>query len=35
VDVLARFYDDPAYLRRGLTQFRRCLEKPEGHRDSA
>ncbi len=25
--VLARIYDDPAYLRRGLTQYRRCLEK--------
>lgn len=23
--VLARIYDDPAYLRRGLEQFRRCL----------
>jgi TetR/AcrR family transcriptional repressor of nem operon len=28
--VLARIYDDPAYVRRGLTQFRRCLEKLEG-----
>ena len=25
--VLARIYDDPAYLRCGLNQFRRCLEK--------
>jgi TetR/AcrR family transcriptional repressor of nem operon len=24
--VLARIYDDPAYLRRGLEQFRSCLE---------
>jgi TetR/AcrR family transcriptional repressor of nem operon len=28
--VLARIYDDPAYLGFGLTQFRRCLEKLEG-----
>jgi hypothetical protein len=28
--VLARIYDDPAYLRRGLEQFRRCLNKAEG-----
>lgn len=28
--VLARIYDDPDYLRFGLTQFRRCLEKLEG-----
>ena len=28
--VLARIYNDPAYLRRGLMQFRRCLEKPAG-----
>jgi TetR/AcrR family transcriptional regulator, transcriptional repressor for nem operon len=25
--VLARIYDDPAYLRRGIEQFRRCLGK--------
>ena len=30
--VLARIYDDPAYLQRGLEQFRRCLNKAEGHR---
>jgi TetR/AcrR family transcriptional repressor of nem operon len=24
--VLARIYDDPAYLRRGIEQFRRCLD---------
>jgi TetR/AcrR family transcriptional regulator, transcriptional repressor for nem operon len=28
--VLARIYDDPAYLRRGLEQFRSCLTKAEG-----
>lgn len=28
--VLARIYDDPAYLRRGLEQFRRCLNRDEG-----
>ncbi len=28
--VLARIYDDPAYLRRGIEQFRRCLDKAEG-----
>jgi TetR/AcrR family transcriptional repressor of nem operon len=28
--VLARIYDDPTYLRRGLEQFRRCLDKAEG-----
>ena len=28
--VLARIYDDPAFLRRGLIQFRRCLEQLEG-----
>ncbi len=28
--VLARIYDDPAYLRRGIEQFRRCLNKAEG-----
>lgn len=28
--VLARIYDDPAYLRVGLAQFRRCLERLEG-----
>jgi len=27
--VLARIYDDPGYLRRGLEQFRRCLRKAE------
>lgn len=27
--VLARIYDDPGYLRRGLEQFRRCLGTPE------
>ena len=27
--VLARIYNDPGYLRRGLTQYRRCLEKLE------
>jgi TetR/AcrR family transcriptional regulator, transcriptional repressor for nem operon len=31
--VLARIYGDPAYLRRGLTQFRRCLEKPDCRRE--
>lgn len=25
--VLARIYDDPSYLQRGLAQFRRCLPK--------
>ncbi len=24
--VLARIYDDPGYLQRGITQFRRCLK---------
>ena len=28
--VLARIYDDPAYLQRGLEQFRRCLNRAEG-----
>jgi TetR/AcrR family transcriptional repressor of nem operon len=28
--VLARIYDDPAYLRRSLEQFRRCLHKADG-----
>ena len=28
--VLARIHGDPAYLRRGLEQFRRCLDKAEG-----
>jgi TetR/AcrR family transcriptional regulator, transcriptional repressor for nem operon len=28
--VLARIYDDPAYLRRGLETFRRNLQKAEG-----
>src|SRR5512144_1373667 len=28
--VLARIYDDPTYLRRGLEQFRRYLNKAEG-----
>jgi len=28
--VLARIYDDPTYLRRGLEQFRRCLDRAEG-----
>jgi TetR/AcrR family transcriptional repressor of nem operon len=27
--VLARIYDDPTYLRRGLEQFRRNLNKPD------
>jgi hypothetical protein len=27
--VLARIYDDPTYLRRGLEQFRRCLDHAE------
>ena len=27
--VLARIYDDPGYLRRGLEQFRRCLDNAE------
>jgi len=27
--VLARIYDDPSYLRRGLEQFQRCLSKAE------
>jgi TetR/AcrR family transcriptional repressor of nem operon len=29
--VLARIHGDPAYLRRGLEQFRRCLHKAEAH----
>jgi len=33
--VLARIYDDPAYLRFGLTQFRRCLEKLNGSEEPA
>jgi TetR/AcrR family transcriptional regulator, transcriptional repressor for nem operon len=33
--VLARIYDDPAYLRLGLTQFRRCLKKLEGRGEPA
>jgi AcrR family transcriptional regulator len=28
--VLARIYDDPSYLRRGLEQFQRCFGKPKG-----
>jgi len=28
--VLARIYDDPAYLRRGVEQFRRSLDKAKG-----
>ncbi|GKS57959.1 TetR family transcriptional regulator [Nitrospira sp.] len=28
--VLARIYDDPGYLRRGLEQFQRCLTKSGG-----
>jgi TetR/AcrR family transcriptional regulator, transcriptional repressor for nem operon len=28
--VLARIYDDPTYLRRGLEQFRGCLNRAEG-----
>jgi TetR/AcrR family transcriptional repressor of nem operon len=28
--VLARIYDDPTYLRRGVEQFRRCLGKADG-----
>jgi len=28
--VLARIYDDPGYLRRGLDQFRRCLDSADG-----
>lgn len=31
--VLARIYDDPAYLRRGLKQFRRYLEIAEARRE--
>ena len=27
--VLARIYDDPRYLKRGLKQFRRCLDKAQ------
>ena len=27
--VLARIYDDPTYLRRGLEQFQRCLNNTE------
>ena len=29
--VLARIYDDPTYLRRGLDHFRRCLDHVEVH----
>jgi TetR/AcrR family transcriptional regulator, transcriptional repressor for nem operon len=28
--VLARIYDDPAYLRRGIEHFRRCLDHADG-----
>jgi TetR/AcrR family transcriptional regulator, transcriptional repressor for nem operon len=30
--VLTRIYDDPTYLRRGVEQFRRYLDKAEGRR---
>jgi len=30
--VLARIYDDPSYLRRGLEQFRSCLNKDKAGR---
>ncbi len=33
--VLARIYDDPTYLRRGLAQFRRCLGIFEGRGEPA
>jgi TetR/AcrR family transcriptional regulator, transcriptional repressor for nem operon len=33
--VLARIYGDPAYVRLGLAQFRRCLEKPAGRGKTA
>jgi len=28
--VLSRIFGDPGYLRRGVAQFRRCLEKAGG-----
>ncbi len=33
--VLARIYNDPEYLRRGLIHFRRCLEKPKNCGEAA
>lgn len=33
--LLARIYDDPAHLQRGIDQFRRCLDKSGGDRPDA